>query len=98
VKSKKQIEGMRAVGKIAREILDIGAAAVRPGTTTDEIDRIVHEATIARNAYPSPLNYKKFPKVKNALFSLVHLTNWFFYLTYLLLSFSSFPVLLYFSQ
>ena len=25
-------------------------------------DRIVHEATIERNAYPSPLNYNYFPK------------------------------------
>uniref|UniRef100_A0A7M5WXM5 Methionine aminopeptidase n=1 Tax=Clytia hemisphaerica TaxID=252671 RepID=A0A7M5WXM5_9CNID len=30
--------------------------------TTDEIDRIVHEATIERNCYPSPLNYYTFPK------------------------------------
>jgi methionyl aminopeptidase len=26
------------------------------------IDRVVHEATIERNAYPSPLNYNNFPK------------------------------------
>ena len=32
------------------------------GVTTDEIDRVVHEATIARGAYPSPLNYYNFPK------------------------------------
>ncbi|KAG6334582.1 hypothetical protein ID866_4505, partial [Astraeus odoratus] len=30
--------------------------------TTDELDAIVHQATIDRNAYPSPLNYRKFPK------------------------------------
>ena len=29
---------------------------------SDEIDKIVHEATIERGAYPSPLNYHKFPK------------------------------------
>ncbi|KAI9312687.1 peptidase M24, structural domain-containing protein [Dichotomocladium elegans] len=62
VLNKEEIEGMRAVCKIAREVLDIGAAAIRPGITTDEIDRIVHEATIERNAYPSPLNYYHFPK------------------------------------
>ncbi|KAI8086116.1 methionine aminopeptidase 1 [Halteromyces radiatus] len=62
VLSPKEIEGMRAVCKIAREVLDIGAAAIRPGITTDEIDRIIHEATIERGAYPSPLNYYKFPK------------------------------------
>jgi methionyl aminopeptidase len=47
---------------MAREILDIGAAAIKPGTTCDEIDRIVHDATIERDAYPSPLNYHGFPK------------------------------------
>lgn len=28
----------------------------------DEIDRIVHEATIEAGAYPSPYNYFNFPK------------------------------------
>ncbi|KAI7871144.1 peptidase M24, structural domain-containing protein [Spinellus fusiger] len=57
-----EIEGMRKVCKIGREALNIGAAAIRPGITTDEIDRIVHEAIIERGAYPSPLNYYNFPK------------------------------------
>jgi len=57
-----QVEKMRTVCRLGREILDIGAAAIQPGVTTEEIDRIVHEATIARNAYPSPLNYNGFPK------------------------------------
>ncbi|EIM89990.1 methionine aminopeptidase [Stereum hirsutum FP-91666 SS1] len=55
-------EKMRVVCKLAREVLDIAASHVRPGITTDEIDAIVHEATIERNAYPSPLNYRNFPK------------------------------------
>ncbi|KAI4527840.1 methionine aminopeptidase [Schizophyllum commune Tattone D] len=57
-----EIEKMRTVSRLGREILEIGAAAVRPGITTDEIDEIVHNATIERNAYPSPLNYRNFPK------------------------------------
>ncbi|KAI7837907.1 hypothetical protein COHA_008288 [Chlorella ohadii] len=44
------------------QVLDLAAAAIRPGITTDEIDRIVHEATIAAGAYPSPYNYFNFPK------------------------------------
>ncbi|KXS09581.1 methionine aminopeptidase [Gonapodya prolifera JEL478] len=56
------IKKMREVCRLGREVLDIGAAAVRAGVTTDEIDRIVHEATIERDAYPSPLNYNGFPK------------------------------------
>jgi methionyl aminopeptidase len=35
---------------------------VKVGTTTDEIDRAVHDAAIERNCYPSPLNYYTFPK------------------------------------
>ncbi|KAJ7343516.1 peptidase M24, structural domain-containing protein [Mycena albidolilacea] len=57
-----EIEKMRTVCRMSREILDIAAAAVRPGITTDEIDEIVHNATIERNAYPSPLNYREYPK------------------------------------
>mmetsp|Transcript_17957 Transcript_17957/g.50260 ORF Transcript_17957/g.50260 Transcript_17957/m.50260 type:complete len:372 (-) Transcript_17957:191-1306(-) len=62
IRPAKDIEGLRKVCRIAREILDCAHAAIRPGITTDEIDRIVHEATIERNAYPSPLNYYNFPK------------------------------------
>lgn len=40
---------MRKVCKLAREVLDIAAAALRPGITTDEIDEIVHNACIERN-------------------------------------------------
>ncbi|KNE62651.1 methionine aminopeptidase, type I [Allomyces macrogynus ATCC 38327] len=57
-----EIQKMREVCRIAREVLDAGAAAVRPGVTTDHIDKVVHEATVARDAYPSPLNYMGFPK------------------------------------
>ncbi|KAL7753451.1 Methionine aminopeptidase 1 [Sorochytrium milnesiophthora] len=57
-----EIAKMRTVCRLAREVLDLGAAAIRPGVTTDEIDRIVHEASVARNCYPSPLNYVNFPK------------------------------------
>lgn len=32
------------------------------GITTDEIDRVVHEACIEKECYPSPLNYYKYPK------------------------------------
>ena len=48
--------------QIGREVLNLAAAAVKPGVTTDEIDRVAHEACIERNAYPSPLNYWTFPK------------------------------------
>ena len=48
--------------QMGREILDLAASHIKPGLTTDELDEIVHNETIKRNAYPSPLNYFKFPK------------------------------------
>ena len=56
------IEKMRVSGRIAREVLDSAIRSVQVGMTTDEIDQIVHEETIKRNSYPSPLNYHGFPK------------------------------------
>jgi methionyl aminopeptidase len=53
---------MRTAGHAAREVLLELQDAVRPGMTTDELDRICHEACIARGGYPSPLHYKGFPK------------------------------------
>lgn len=57
-----EIAKMRVSGRIAREILDIAGRMVQPGVLTDEIDEVVHEETIKRGAYPSPLNYNLFPK------------------------------------
>jgi len=54
--------GLRHACKMGREVLDVAGKALRPGVTTDEIDRIVHEACLERDCYPSPLNYYMFPK------------------------------------
>jgi len=62
IKTPNQIEKMRRVCRLAREVLDIAGKAAQVGITTDEIDKIVHNATIDRGAYPSPLNYRGFPK------------------------------------
>lgn len=57
-----QIAKARRVARLGREILDKAHAAVRPGITTDELDRVVHDATVEAGAYPAPLNYRHFPK------------------------------------
>jgi methionyl aminopeptidase len=62
VKSPDVIERMRHAGSIAAEILRLAGEQVAPGVTTDTIDEFVHQATIERGAYPSPLNYRRFPK------------------------------------
>jgi methionyl aminopeptidase len=53
---------MREAGSLAAEILRLAGEQVRPGITTDEIDIFVHDLTIERGAYPSPLNYHGYPK------------------------------------
>jgi len=54
--------GFRHACQMGREVLDVAGKALRVGVTTDEIDRIVHEACIERDCYPSPLNYYNFRK------------------------------------
>ena len=51
-------EGMRRAGRLAAEILDELAAHIRPGVTTEEIDRIVYDRTMAGGAVPATLNYR----------------------------------------
>ncbi|HEX9994569.1 MAG TPA: type I methionyl aminopeptidase [Acidimicrobiales bacterium] len=62
VKDEDTIRRMRVAGRVAAEVLAATASAVRPGVTTDELDAIAHEECIRRGAYPSPLNYRGFPK------------------------------------
>jgi len=42
-------EAMRKVCRLAREVLDITAAAAKPGVTTDYLDEICHNACIERD-------------------------------------------------
>jgi methionyl aminopeptidase len=65
VKTPDVIERMRRACRAAAEILAAAGAAAAPGVLTDEIDELVHELTIAKGGYPSPLNYgtsNPFPK------------------------------------
>ena len=62
VKTDEEIAGMREACRLARQVLDTAGRQLRAGMTTDEIDQIVHDETIKRGAYPSPLNYSGYPK------------------------------------
>jgi methionyl aminopeptidase len=62
VKSPEIIERMRHAGRVAAEVLRLAGEKVAPGVTTEELDIYVHELCIERNAYPSPLNYNRYPK------------------------------------
>ena len=62
VKPPEVIEAMRVAGRLAAEVLAVTGAAVAPGVTTDELDRIAHQAYIERGMFPSTLNYHGYPK------------------------------------
>ena len=62
VQTPEVIEAMRESSKIAADALSAAGAAVAPGVTTDEIDRIAHEYMCDHGAYPSTLGYRHFTK------------------------------------
>lgn len=59
---KDEIPKMRAAGRLAARTLEHVAKFVRPGITTNEIDKIVHDFTLSNGARPAPLGYHGFPK------------------------------------
>lgn len=62
IQSPETIEKMREASRIAANALELAGAAVAPGVTTDEIDRIAHEYMIDHGAYPSTLGYRGYTK------------------------------------
>jgi methionyl aminopeptidase len=58
IKTKSEIEVMRRSSQIVAEILDVLEAAVRPGLTTEELDRIAEHETLSRGARPAFKGYK----------------------------------------
>lgn len=62
IKTKEEIEGIKASARINMEILDYVAEHIKPGVTTEEIDRWVYDITIKNGAIPAPLDYEGFPK------------------------------------
>lgn len=62
IKSPEDIALMREACALASAARAYGGSLCKVGTTTEEIDKKVHEFIVAHNAYPSPLNYGGFPK------------------------------------
>ncbi|WP_033344698.1 type I methionyl aminopeptidase [Catenuloplanes japonicus] len=62
VQTPETIEKMRLAGRLAAQATQLAGEHCKPGVTTDEIDRVVHEFLIDHGAYPSTLGYKGFPK------------------------------------
>ena len=58
IKSPEEIEKMRIAGRLASEVLDYITPYVKPGVTTDELDRLCHEYMVSvQRTVPAPLNY-----------------------------------------
>lgn len=62
VKDPDVVARMRVAGRLAARARDLVGAAVAPGVTTDELDRLGHEFLCDHGAYPSTLGYRGFPK------------------------------------
>jgi len=62
IKTAREVELMRQVGRMAGETLHAVDALLRPGITTESINEFVHEHTLKMGATPAPLNYNGFPK------------------------------------
>eukprot|EP01096_Ripella_sp_DP13-Kostka_P001878 TRINITY_DN12394_c0_g1_i1.p1 TRINITY_DN12394_c0_g1~~TRINITY_DN12394_c0_g1_i1.p1 ORF type:complete len:331 (+),score=87.58 TRINITY_DN12394_c0_g1_i1:31-993(+) len=60
--SEEEQKKMRESCRIASSVLEFACSLVKPGITTDEIDKIVTEEIFRHEAYPSPLHYHGFPK------------------------------------
>ena len=53
-----EIEAMRAAGRLAHSALDLAEELIRPGLTTEEMDKELHTFICDHGAYPSDLQYK----------------------------------------
>ncbi|MBX7096125.1 MAG: type I methionyl aminopeptidase [Myxococcaceae bacterium] len=62
VRTAEELVRMRRACAAAARVMRITGEAVKPGITTDALDAIAHDATCALGGYPSPLNYRGFPK------------------------------------
>ncbi|SFG36399.1 type I methionyl aminopeptidase [Corynebacterium spheniscorum] len=62
IQTPETIEAMREASRIAANALQVAGAAVAPGVSTDELDRLAHEYMCDHGAYPSTLGYLNFPK------------------------------------
>jgi methionyl aminopeptidase len=63
VKTPEQIEKMRVAGRLAAEVLEMLVPHVKPGVTTEELDRLAYEHIVnVQKAVPANVGYKGFPK------------------------------------
>ena len=57
-----KFEKMRVAGKLAAQCLDMITDHIKPGITTDKIDKLCYEYIRDNGGYSAPLNYRGFEK------------------------------------
>ncbi|TAH44951.1 MAG: type I methionyl aminopeptidase [Gammaproteobacteria bacterium] len=63
IKTPQEIEKMRIAGRLAAEVLEVVAAHVKPGVSTEQLDQICHDHIVrVQGAIPANVGYKGFPK------------------------------------
>lgn len=63
IKTREEIERMREAGRLAAEVLQVVAPHVKPGVTTEELDRICHDHIVnVQGAIPANVGYRGYPK------------------------------------
>jgi len=62
IQSSEVIAAMRIAGQLAADAVQLAGKHAVPGTSTDELDVLVHEFLCDHGAYPSTLGYRGFPK------------------------------------
>ncbi len=62
LKTPQDIAAMRVAGRLVVDTLFKARDMIKPGITTEDINKVVHEYTLQNGAIPAPLNYNGFPK------------------------------------
>jgi methionyl aminopeptidase len=62
LKTPEEIEVMAQASRVVAEALEVVQQAVRPGITTDDLDRIAEDAIRSRGAIPAFKGYRSYPK------------------------------------
>ncbi|WKB53249.1 type I methionyl aminopeptidase [Eleftheria terrae] len=58
IKTGAEVDAMRLAGRLASEVLDYLTPHVKPGVTTEALDKLAHDyITQVQGAVPAPLNY-----------------------------------------
>ena len=62
IKSPAEIDAMRVACRLAAKTLKLAGELVKPGISTEDINRFVHEYTLENGWVTAPLDYHGFPK------------------------------------